>query len=444
MLTSEQNAILTETGPGTPMGAVFRHYWMPALLSRELPKPDCPPKRLKLLGEEFVAFRDSAGRVGIVAARCPHRGAHLFFGRVGGVRLALRLPRLEVRRRWALRGRAQCRTGGRRADEAARRHSRAEGGGIRRPRLGLARRGGRAGAAGLRVSGGAAGAAVRLQGSFQQCNWAQACEGGLDTAHFSFLHAGIRDGERVGLHEAGSAPLRRGDNEPPSVARLRWIAEDAAPRFSVLRHAAGMLLCGARHAGEGELYWRMTQFLMPNHSLTPGNLPPDTCYANTWVPVDDASCWIFLLRMASAAPDRRRRTPPPCGWKRHLRRSGRGLHAAQSARERLPHRPRRPARVQLHRHSRHLRTGSSHRRQPGRRRRPHPGDALPDRSRRRALPRDGLGGGAATSRLAQRRPAPPLPAPTACALETSSLPRTCRPRKVAERRFGPLWGATAP
>ena len=145
---------------------------------------------------------------------------------------------------------------------------------------------------------------------FQQCNWAQACEGGLDTAHFSFLHAGIRDGERVGLHEAGSAPLRRGDNEPPSVARLRWIAEDAAPRFSVLRHAAGMLLCAARHAGEGELYWRMTQFLMPNHSLTPGNLPPDTCYANTWVPVDDASCWIFCYAWHPERPigdDERRR-----------------------------------------------------------------------------------------------------------------------------------------
>lgn len=90
MLTTQENAILTETGPDAPMGAVFRRYWMPALLSRELPEPDCPPLRVKLLGEDFVAFRDSAGRVGIVAPGCPHRGANLFFGRVEdcGIRCA--------------------------------------------------------------------------------------------------------------------------------------------------------------------------------------------------------------------------------------------------------------------------------------------------------------------------------------------------------------------
>ena len=81
MLSVAQNEVLTRTGPGTPMGNVFRRYWMPALLSRELPGADCPPVRLKLLGEDFVAFRDSTGRIGIVEPRCPHRGANLFFGR---------------------------------------------------------------------------------------------------------------------------------------------------------------------------------------------------------------------------------------------------------------------------------------------------------------------------------------------------------------------------
>ena len=309
MLTAEQNAVLTETGPGTPMGAVFRHYWMPALLSRELPAPDCPPKRVKLLGEEFVAFRDSAGRVGIVAARCPHRGAHLFFGRVEacGLRCAYHgwkfdadgrcvdVPNVEPAVAERMKPRA-----GIRALKVA------ESGGIVWAWLGAEDAPALPDFEFLAVPP----EQRFVSKKFQQCNWAQACEGGLDTAHFSFLHAGIRDGERVGLHEAGSAPLRRGDNEPPSVARLRWIAEDAAPRFSVLRHAAGMLLCAARHAGEGELYWRMTQFLMPNHSLTPGNLPPDTCYANTWVPVDDASCWIFCYAWhpeRSIGDDERRR-----------------------------------------------------------------------------------------------------------------------------------------
>ena len=63
MLTSEENRTLTETGPGTAMGEVFRAYWQPVLLAREL-EVDGAPIRLKLLGEDFVAFRDTSGRVG--------------------------------------------------------------------------------------------------------------------------------------------------------------------------------------------------------------------------------------------------------------------------------------------------------------------------------------------------------------------------------------------
>src|SRR5512139_2136239 len=81
MLTAAENETLTRTGPDTPMGRVFRNYWMPALLARELPEPDCTPLRVRLLGADFIAFRDSQNRVGIVEPRCPHRGASLFFGR---------------------------------------------------------------------------------------------------------------------------------------------------------------------------------------------------------------------------------------------------------------------------------------------------------------------------------------------------------------------------
>ena len=81
MLTFQENETLARVGPGTPMGAVMRRYWMPALLSWELPEPDCPPIRLRLLGEDLVAFRDSDGDVGILDNYCPHRRASLFFGR---------------------------------------------------------------------------------------------------------------------------------------------------------------------------------------------------------------------------------------------------------------------------------------------------------------------------------------------------------------------------
>src|ERR671914_1053448 len=81
MLSKTDNEYLCRIGPGTPMGNFFRQYWLPALKSDELPAPDCPPVRLKLLGEELSAFRTTSGAIGVIQNSCPHRGASLFFGR---------------------------------------------------------------------------------------------------------------------------------------------------------------------------------------------------------------------------------------------------------------------------------------------------------------------------------------------------------------------------
>src|SRR6202140_3678187 len=81
MTTREQNDFLTLTGPGTPMGALMRRYWIPALLATKIPDPDWPPGRVKLLGERLIAFRDSQGRVGVMDEFCAHRGVSLWFGR---------------------------------------------------------------------------------------------------------------------------------------------------------------------------------------------------------------------------------------------------------------------------------------------------------------------------------------------------------------------------
>ena len=75
MLTREENERITRVGPGTPMGEVMRRYWMPALLASQLPAPDCPPVRVRLLSEDLVAFRDSQDRVGLLDGYCPHRCA---------------------------------------------------------------------------------------------------------------------------------------------------------------------------------------------------------------------------------------------------------------------------------------------------------------------------------------------------------------------------------
>ncbi|HEX5369992.1 MAG TPA: Rieske 2Fe-2S domain-containing protein [Dehalococcoidia bacterium] len=81
MLSKEDNELVINTNPGAPMGELFRRFWLPVALSEELPGPDCVPVKLKIMNEDLIAFRDSDGKVGLVDAFCPHRGAPLFFGR---------------------------------------------------------------------------------------------------------------------------------------------------------------------------------------------------------------------------------------------------------------------------------------------------------------------------------------------------------------------------
>ena len=98
MLPKENNELICRVGAGTAMGTAFRRFWLPALLSQELPGPDCDPRRVQLLGEDFIAFRDSSGKVGLLDEYCPHRSASLGLGRVEGGGTPLHLSWLEVRR----------------------------------------------------------------------------------------------------------------------------------------------------------------------------------------------------------------------------------------------------------------------------------------------------------------------------------------------------------
>ena len=290
MLSKAQNETLTRTGPGTAMGALFRRFWVPVLLSRELPEPEGPPVRVRLMGEDLIAFRDSAGQVGLVEPRCPHRGSNLFFGRneAGGLRCAFHGWKFDVGGRCL-----EIPTMDR--DAPTYEHLRARAGIVAYP----TREWGECVWAYL----GPAEAMPPLpelefalvapehryvSKKLQECNWAQAAEGGIDTAHFSFLHAPVG--------EAAMARL-----SPAYAEQVRWMAGDAAPRYTVVPHEAGLVLAGARRANAGEAYWRIAQWLMPNHSLAPGGMAGQTNHGQTWVPIDDTSCWIFTY---SWNPDR--------------------------------------------------------------------------------------------------------------------------------------------
>src|SRR5258706_9530903 len=80
MFPVKRNELLTRVGRGTPIGELFRRYWLPVLLGEELPEPDCAPVRVKLLGERLIAFRDTRGRIGLIEEFCAHRGVSLWFG----------------------------------------------------------------------------------------------------------------------------------------------------------------------------------------------------------------------------------------------------------------------------------------------------------------------------------------------------------------------------
>jgi phthalate 4,5-dioxygenase oxygenase subunit len=293
MLTAEQNTMLTQTGPGTPMGEYFRRFWQPIALVEQLAESDSPPVRVDIMGQELVAFRDSTGEVGVLDARCPHRGAHLFFGRNEecGLRCvyhgwkfdrhgkAMELPNVApdsnlhktVRTKaypvrefgemiWAYLGPDEAKLPGGKLPEL--------------PQLEFA----------------LIPASHRyVSKQLFQCNWAQTMEGDLDTAHFSFLHM-----------PAPAVPSVYHPHSQADEKRLRWMRDDPMPLFEVLEHECGFVAAGAREA-DGQRYWRMTQFLLPTHGTGPSTLPGETYHGFAIVPIDDTSAWCYVY---SWNPDR--------------------------------------------------------------------------------------------------------------------------------------------
>ena len=280
MLSAEDNELLTRTGAETPMGRYFRRFWQPVALSEELAEPDCPPVRVRIMGEELIAFRDTQGRVGLVEGRCPHRGADLYFGRNEecGIRCvyhgwkfdvsgkAVDLPNVPPRSPYKEKIRLKA-------------YPTREFGEVVWAWLGPPDR--------LpevpQLEFGVLPPSHRfVSKKLQECNWAQCVEGGLDTSHFSFLHM-----------PAPSVPSPEHPDIPADEKRLRWIRDDPMPRFSILEHEVGFVIGGARKADGKDIYWRTTQFMLPSTATTPSTLPGETYFGYTFVPIDDQSCWIY-------------------------------------------------------------------------------------------------------------------------------------------------------
>ena len=296
MLSKADNEFLTRSGPGTPMGDLLRRFWMPALLSEELPERDGPPKKIKILGEDLLAFRATDGRVGIVEPHCPHRGANLYFGRNEecGLRCAFHGWKFDVDGNCVDLPTSPPESSYKDTIKLLAYPTREWGDMIwvymgprdRMPEL-------------PQIEMGLVPAASRyVSKKWQDCNWVQSVEGALDTSHFSFLHMVLSKDDataRAAMAKAAIADQTKPDD------RIRWVQNDPRPKFQVMGHDTGLVIGGARKTDGTELYWRISQFLMPNHAYTPTAFPGEIYYGQCWVPVDDVTCWIYTY---SWHPDR--------------------------------------------------------------------------------------------------------------------------------------------
>jgi phthalate 4,5-dioxygenase oxygenase subunit len=266
VLSVEDNNLLCRVGPGTPMGDLFRQYWLPALLSSELSEPDGGQVRVKLLGEELIAFRDSNGDVGLLANLCPHRAASLYYARNEDCGLRC------VYHGWKFDKNGTCVDMPSEPSESnfkdkvkATAYPCVERHGVVWTYMGprdtppplpdL-------------ESNDAEGAFCRGV-MIRDCNWMQALEGDIDTVHFSWLHIGHIDPDDAD-----------GDF-------MRYQSMNRSPKYSVVDTPWGTSYGAAIPVNEERSYVRQAHFLFPCYTMIPQGALLSNRFSRAWVPMDD-------------------------------------------------------------------------------------------------------------------------------------------------------------
>lgn len=270
MTTREQNELLTRTAPATPMGDLFRRYWIPALMALELPTPDCPPVRVKLLSERLIAFRDSDGKLGLIDEFCAHRRVSLWFGRneEGGIRCPYHGWKYDVN--------GQCLDIPSEPDGSKfcnkvklTSYPCVELGGViwtymgppeQQPPL-------------PEFEWALVPDSHRyVSKRIQESNYLQAMEGGIDSSHVSWLHSG----------ELANDPLHVGTKGAQHIVNKK-------PVFELHKSDGGLVIAAKRPTEDNQAYWRITQWIMPWYTM----IPPygdNALRGHAWVPIDDENC----------------------------------------------------------------------------------------------------------------------------------------------------------
>jgi phthalate 4,5-dioxygenase oxygenase subunit len=265
---------LCKVGRGTAGGALIRQYWIPALLSSELPENDGAPMRLRLLGEKLIAFRDTAGRLGLVRNACPHRGASLFYGRneEHGLRC--------VYHGWKFDVTGKCMDmplEPRESDYKDKIHAIAY---PTREQSGIvwAYMGERKMPPPLPDLEAIQLDQVQSTLAMRECNWVQAMEADLDTGHVGFLHW-------------GSARLQ--DARPGSFAY--YAIKELSPRYRVVDTDYGTLYGAYRPAEQDSYYWRIGAFLFPFYTMVPVGVLGLQVGVRCYVSLDDEHTMVWSI-----------------------------------------------------------------------------------------------------------------------------------------------------
>jgi phthalate 4,5-dioxygenase oxygenase subunit len=291
---------LVRTGAGTPTGNLLRRYWVPILQSSEIAEPDGPQVRVQIMGEKLLAFRDSEGRAGLISEFCSHRGVSLYYGRNegNGVRCSYHGLKFDIHgkcvdvpqapnqpqvcERMAITGYPCIERAGIVWAYMGPKDQQPEPPGVEWANLPEGH--------------------VFVSKRLQESNFLQAMEGGIDTAHVSFVHK----------FEVDNDPFHQGTKAND------YIKADGNVIFEVERHDGGLTLFGRRNGEPDSFYWRVTQFIFPWFTLIPP-FGDHVLGGHVWVPIDDHSCWAWSINFHV--------DKPLSGEERGHLQEGRGIHS---------------------------------------------------------------------------------------------------------------------
>lgn len=307
MKAAEMNELLTRVGSGTAMGELMRRYWLPVLLSSELPKPDGPPVRVRLLGEDLAAFRDSNGDVGLLDHHCPHRRASLFYARneEGGLRC--------VYHGWKFAVSGRCleipSDGG--SDGLCRKvraiaYPCRERNGVIWTWMGSPQQ--------SSDSKEATPPALPdlewnlwpedrtvLWRSLRKCNWLQCLEGDVDQYHQSFLHTRLDDS--MDDQQYVTVPGKGNPTQSGSQV-LRLVRSNKTPAILMEDMDYGLMYAARRELDEENDYYRIRHFMFPFYTMVGGDLSaPEFVYnCKAWVPIDDTHTLVLEAQFRPGKP----------------------------------------------------------------------------------------------------------------------------------------------